>query len=208
MELTEEESQILEAKIKTINEGKPNHTTYTRRVRELFNLNSIAISEKKCYFLAGFIEGEGSISISIKKNDKYPFGLELDPVFNITQHVKGISNLYLALEVFQTGRIRFKHGSNATLVFVIESRKSLQEKVCPFFEKYLIKSGLSSDFKQTRYKQFKEMLDLFDNKAHLNRDLFINQLLPIWDSMRIQTKKQTFKDLEEAKEFVNNFLKE
>jgi hypothetical protein len=214
--LTKEETQILADNITEMNKGKFDHKAYTKRVRELFKLKSVPITERRLCFLAGFIEGEGSLSIGAKKNNAHEFGLELDPVFNLTQRVEGISNLYLALEVFQTGRIRLapppeggESGSNATLVFVIEPRKSLEEKVCPFFDKYIIKYNLSSNSKQSRYLKFKEMLGLFNTNAHLDRDRFIKELLPIWDSMRIQkSTKQTFKDLEEAQEFVRNFQKE
>jgi hypothetical protein len=73
----------------------------------------------------------------------------------------------------------------------------------------MIKYNLSSNSKQSRYLKFKEMLGLFNTNAHLDRDRFIKELLPIWDSMRIQkSTKQTFKDLEEAQEFVRNFQKE
>ncbi len=199
----------LEDQIRQMNQGKPDFKAYTRRVRELFHLDPITINQKKCYFLAGFIEGEGSISISAKKNENAKFGVELDPNFNITQHVNGVKHLYLALEMFQTGRIRYKHGSNATLVFIIEPRKSLQQKVCPFFEKYMLGHDLSSKVKQVRYQNLKKMLDLFDDNAHLDKDRFINELLPIWDSMRIQKQyqKQTFQSLEEAQEFVRTFQK-
>lgn len=198
-------SEDLQNKIKQINSGKPDFPTYSRRVRQLFNLEKVTINEAKSYFLAGFIEGEGSISISLKQNYNAKFGIELDPLFNITQHVNGVKHLYLALELFQTGRIRFKAKSNATLVFVVEPRKSLQQKVCPYFEKYVY--PLSSPAKQLRYKNFKKILDLFDNKAHLDREKVINELLPIWDSMRIHTNfvNSSFKSLEEAQEFVKNY---
>jgi len=200
-------SKELQDKIKEINKEKPNYQTYSRRVREVFNLDKITINEKKCYFLAGFIEGEGSISIGAKKNDNAKFGVELDPIFNITQHINGVTHLYFALELFQTGRIRYKAGSNATLVFIIEPRKSLTEKVCPFFEKYVY--PLSSPAKQISFNKFKKMLDLFNENAHLDRNRFINELLPIWDSLRVQRgyTGQTFNSLEEAQDFVRNFVK-
>jgi hypothetical protein len=53
------------------------------------------------------------------------------------------------------------------------------------------------------------MLDLFDQKAHLDKDRFINEMLPIWDSMRVQinNKSQTFRSLEEAQKYAANFEK-
>jgi hypothetical protein len=195
--------------IRKMNAGRPPFKTYSKRVREMFNLEKPTINTDTCYFLAGFIEGEGSISISAKKNPNAKFGVELDPVFNITQHVQGVKHLYLALEMFQTGRIRFKAGSTATLVFIIEPRLSLQEQVCPFYEKYII--PFSCIAKQNKFQSFKKMLHLFDEKAHLDRNRFVNELLPIWHSMRIQlgNKKRdiTFNSLEEAQEYVSNYTK-
>jgi len=204
---TEKISEELLDQISEMNQGKPDFQTYKRRIRNIFHLKEPVIREKICYFLAGFIEGEGSISMSIKKNPNAKFGIELDPLFNLTQHVNGVNHLYLALVMFQTGRIRYKSGSNATLVLIIEPRKSLQEKVCPYFEKYIY--PLSSPAKQIRYKSFKKMLDLFDQKAHLDKDRFIYEMLPIWDSMRVQinNKSQTFRSLEEAQKYAANFKK-
>lgn len=200
-------SETLVTKIKELNAGKPDFNTYKQRVRNTFGLKPVTIKENQLYYLGGFIEGEGSISIGAKKNKNAKFGVELDPLFNITQHINGVQHLYFALEVFQTGRIRYKISSNATLVFIIEPRKSLQEKVCPFFEKYVY--PFSSPAKQIRYKNFKKMLNLFDENAHLDKERFINELLPIWSSMRVQQgyEGQTFKTLEEAQNFVRNFVK-
>jgi hypothetical protein len=199
-------SQEWQDKIKEMNAGKPDFQTYSRRVRDVFNLDKITINEKKSYFLAGFIEGEGSISVGAKKNHNSKFGVEIDPLFNITQHINGVNHLYLALETFKTGRIRYKAGSNATLVFTIEPRKSLTEKVCPYFEKYVY--PLSSPAKQIRFNNFKKLLALFDENAHLDRTRIIIEVLPIWDLMRMQQgyTGQTFKSLEEAQEFVRNFI--
>lgn len=200
-------TQDFQNKIKEMNAGNPDFKTYTRRVRELFNLAPITIDEAKKYFYAGFIEGEGSISVGAKKNQNARFGVELDPVFNITQHINGVKHLYYALEMFQTGRIRYKAGSNATLVFIIEPRRSLTEKVCPYFKKYVY--PLSSPAKQIRFNNFSKMLNLFAENAHLDKDRFINELLPIWSEMRVQQgyTGQTFSSLEEAQSFVRDFDK-
>jgi LAGLIDADG endonuclease len=200
-------SDQFKEEIRKMNAGKPDFKTYTKRVRDTFGLTPVTCDERKRHFLGGFIEGEGSISIGAKKNIYAKFGVELDPVFNITQHINGVNHLYFALEVFQTGRIRYKSGSNATLAFIIEPRQSLQEKVCPFLEKYVY--SLSSPTKQLRYQSFKKMLNLFDDNAHLDRERFIHELLPIWDSMRMQRgyEGETFQTLKEAQDFVRSFSK-
>lgn len=194
-------------KIQQLNKDKPDFHTYSTRVRDLFCLPLITISENKLLYLAGFIEGEGSVSISLKKNRLTRFGVEIDPVFNITQHINGVNHLYLALEVFKTGRIRFKTGSNATLVFVIEPRESLEKNVCPYYDKNVY--PLSSPAKQIRYTNFKKILKLFSDGAHLERSRMINEMLPLWDEMRTQRgyAGETFASLKEAQEYVRDFKK-
>jgi hypothetical protein len=200
-------SADLVEKIQQLNKGNPDFHTYSTRVRDLFCLPQITISEKELLYLAGFIEGEGSVSISLKKNRFTPFGVEIDPVFNITQHINGVNHLYLALEVFKTGRIRYKTGSNATLVFVIEPRESLEKNVCPYYDKNVY--PLSSPAKQIRYTHFKKILKLFSDEAHLDRSRMINEMLPLWDEMRMQRgyKGETFASLKEAQEYVRDFKK-
>jgi hypothetical protein len=198
--------ELVEA-TRIMNAGKPDFIVYTKRVRDTFGLTQTQITEKTRYFLAGFIEGEGSLSIAIKKNINGKFGFELDPMFSITQHINGIKHLYDALELFKTGRIRHKQGSNATMVFVIEPRLSLQEKVCPFYENYVY--PYSSPVKKIRYQNFKKMLELFDEKAHLDKDRLIYEMLPLWDAMRMQQNYQgeTFKTLEDAQNYARAFKK-
>ena len=83
-------------------------------------------------FLGGFIAGEGGINVSAKKSPNSRFGIIIDPEFSITQHLDGFFFLFGALVLFETGSIHFKKGSSATLVFRIDNRRSLQERVIPF----------------------------------------------------------------------------
>ena len=46
------------------------------------------------YFLGGFVEGEGSNSVSISINKNFKYGINIQPVFNVTQHKNGINILY------------------------------------------------------------------------------------------------------------------
>ena len=45
---------------------------------------------KYLYFLGGVVEGEGSNSVSISVGKNFKFGINLQPVFNVSQHVNGI----------------------------------------------------------------------------------------------------------------------
>src|SRR5574342_1107628 len=110
----------------------------------------LSITQELKYYLAGFIEGEGSVTVSIKEHPTVKHRLHLDPEFFLYQHKAGVKNLELAKEVFGTGRIFPKQGSENVLVFSITSRRSLYEKVIPFFEKYMIFSAKWETFEKFR----------------------------------------------------------
>jgi len=158
---------------------------YQRSICQLFQLKPVKITEKSRLYLAGFIEGEGSMNVGAKRNKTGRFKLCIDPEFSITQHVNGISNLYLAMCHFQTGRIRYKSGSNATMVYTIDNRQNLKEKVLPFYETYIQPFG--SPIKNQRTYMFKELLWLFDEKAHLDLNRMLFDILPLWEKIRLHS---------------------
>ena len=180
-----------------------NFYQYQSNICKLFKLMPLTKKTRDTlFYLGGFLEGEASLNVGAKKNVTSKFGFFLDPEFNVTQHINGISNLFLAMHVFQTGRIRFKSGSLATFVYTIDNRQALEEKVIPFYEKYI--SHYGSPIKFQRVKLFKQFLKLFRDKAHLDKNRMINEMLPLWDALRMQSNSnQTFKDLLEAKQWIS-----
>lgn len=183
-----------------------NFSEYLKNIKEIFPVKVPQISTETNFFLAGFLEGEASLNISAKKLETAAFGLVIDPEFSITQHVNGFSMLYLALLTFKAGRIRYKSGSNATLVFIIDNRETLEEKVIPFYQSYVVPYG--SGEKVQRLYHFKRLLELFQAKDHLNFTSFQNKILPIWDQMRKQKgqSNESFASLEDAKKYMQEFM--
>lgn len=180
---------------------------YLMDLRQLFQLDEVQVTSESKLFLAGFLEGEASLNISAKKLTNAKFGVVVDPEFSVTQHVNGVKVLYLALEVFRTGRIRHKGGSNATLVLTIDNRQNLEQKVLPFYEQYVV--AYSSPEKVKRVANFKALLDLFNEDAHKDLEQLVNKILPIWDQMRKQKgqSNESFSSLEVAQDYVRNYKK-
>lgn len=153
-------------------------------------------------FYGGFVYGEGSINVTIKKSSRALFGVIVDPEFSITQHVNGFGFLFAALTLFETGSIHYKSGSNGTLVYRIDNRKSLTEKVVPFWETYIL------PYQSIEQKQnmlfFKRILLYLFEKKHKDLFSFVNQILPLWDKLRKQKGEinQPFPDLKCAIDFV------
>lgn len=126
----------------------------------------ILVTKELKWFLAGVIEGEGSVCASIKVHPTVKYGVFVDPEFFIYQHKSGIKLLQLAQEVFQAGRISPKPGNEDVLVFSIASRRSIYEKVLPFFEKYMRFSH-----KWETFMRFKEIVvAMEERKEHLNQE--------------------------------------
>ena len=58
------------------------------------------------FFLGGFVEGEGSNSISVSIGRNFKFGVNLQPVFNVSQHVNGL-NILNSFKEKRCARSRF-----------------------------------------------------------------------------------------------------
>ena len=125
----------------------------------------LQITEQFKWFLAGFIEGEGSLCVSLKEHPTAKFGYFIDPEFFIYQHKSARELLERAKEFFGTGRIYPKPGNEDVLVYAIASRRSIIEKVIPFIERYM-KYG--SRIKKENFQMFKEVTLALERKEHNN----------------------------------------
>jgi len=166
----------------------------------------VPFTEKEKLFFGGFLEGEASISVSAKKNTSSKFGVYFDPEFNLTQHVNGSIHLFRCLCHFRTGLIRYKSKSNATLVYTIDSRQSLKQRIVPFYQNYVNPCSCSS--KQARFQSWCTLLDLFDENAHLDFNRFVNEIAPIWDELRMQKgqSNESFSSLEDFRQYVRAYV--
>ncbi|PYV05803.1 MAG: hypothetical protein DMG26_04550, partial [Acidobacteria bacterium] len=63
----------------------------------------LSITEQQRWYLAGFIEGEGSVCVSIKEHPTTRFGYYVDPEFFLYQHRDYPQLLELAQKMFGTG---------------------------------------------------------------------------------------------------------
>ena len=123
----------------------------------------LQITEEFKWFLAGLIEGEGSLCISLKQHPTAKFGYYIDPEFFIYQHKSARELLENAKTYFGTGCIVEKSGNEDVLVYKILSRRSIIEKVIPFFERYM---RYGSEIKHRNFLMFKEVAFALENKVH------------------------------------------
>jgi hypothetical protein len=106
----------------------------------------LSSEDKKRWFLAGLIEGEGSVTLSIKTHPTARFGVYVQPEFFIYQHRFRRALLEMAVEHFQAGRIRPKPGNPDVLVFSIIATPTLAERVLPLLEEMAELSARRRDY--------------------------------------------------------------
>ena len=118
-------------------------------------------------WLGGFVEGEGSVSVSIVVNQKFKFGVQLQPLFSVNQHVNGIEILQSFLSLFDNlGSLHSKSGSPDVWVYELKGISNVIEHILPFFEKYIVPFGC----KNKEYNIFKEVVLRMENKEHLTKE--------------------------------------
>jgi hypothetical protein len=123
-------------------------------------------TEATSWFLAGFIEGEGALCVSIKSHPTCRSGYYVDPGFFLYQHQSGRSLLELAQTVFGSGGISRKSGSESVLVYEVSSTVVLRDRVIPFFERDVVPLSC----KRETFERFKEIVEMICRKEHLRND--------------------------------------
>ena len=121
----------------------------------------LSITEQQKWFLAGFIEGEGSVCVSIKEHPTAQFGYYVDPEFFLYQHRAYPQMLELAKVVFGAGSIFPKQGNPTVLVYAIASRRTLAEKVVPYLRDYMNFAP-----RKAVYDGFCEIVEAMERKEH------------------------------------------
>ena len=89
------------------------------------------------YFLGGFVEGEGSNSVSITIHKDFKYGINIQPVFNVSQHKNGLDLLNSFKELFNCGSVVKKSGSTDIYVYTLKGYKQIIKHVLPFLETYV-----------------------------------------------------------------------
>ena len=125
--------------------------------------NLSKIFPKRKYFfhyIAGFVDGEGSFSASVKRQEGTRFGWVIDPVFHITQNQSQRELLEAISKELHVGRVIEKHGQPGTILLIVDNRKQLSERLIPFFKKYrLVVKGKS-------FETFSEIVERLEKKEH------------------------------------------
>jgi hypothetical protein len=126
------------------------------------------------YYLAGFVDGEGCFTISLKQEPTTRFGWAIDPEFKVVQKKDKAFVLKYLQHSLNCGKIQEKPGQPNLMEFVVKNRRQISEKVIPFFKRYqlLVKNDI--------FQQFAKIVELLNAKKHFTKDGFKEILIEVF----------------------------
>ena len=103
------------------------------------------------YYIAGFVDGEGSFHVAIQRNPSTKFGWQVIPELHISQHERNKHVLEMIRSALGCGYLKPNARQNPkdkTWVLVVRNRQDLLKKVIPFFERYPLLTTKRHDFQK------------------------------------------------------------
>ncbi len=113
------------------------------------------------FFLAGFVEGEGSFNISLRRKADYKVSWQVVMSFNVSQ--KDPTLLHLLQQELGCGIIKVRKIDNLYSLDITSPQDVIQQ-VIPYFQKYPVQS----DSKKRNFSIFCEVAHLMDKGQHRN----------------------------------------
>ena len=99
-------------------------------------------------YIAGYVDGEGSFSVSVQRNRTCRVGFQLLPEFHVSQNGDRAQVLELIRHRFGCGYIKPNSSRDRALVLVVRKRGDLLGQVIPFFERNPLLSPKQRDFEK------------------------------------------------------------
>jgi hypothetical protein len=111
------------------------------------------------YFLAGFVEGEGSFNVSLRRKADYKVNWQVVMSFNVSQ--KDPTILYILKDQLNCGiiKVRKRDGLHS---FDATNPEDLTKRVIPYFQKY----SVLSESKKRNFTIFCKIADLMKKGEH------------------------------------------
>ena len=116
-------------------------------------------------WIVGFVDGEGTFSVSVYRNRSMSLGWQVFPEFVVTQGCSGIEALQTIKGHFKCGKIyinrRNDNHREDVARYCIRALADLSEIIVPFFKKHRLITAKRMDF-----EKFVEVIDLMKRGRH------------------------------------------
>lgn len=140
-------------------------------------------------YVTGFIDGEGSFSVSFNRRSKLVTGLEVRPSFSVSQHKRNEKILQRIRQYFDCGGIRFDR-HDQTYKYEVRSLGDLWEKVIPHFRQYPLQTTKRLDF-----DHFVDICSLMRTEQHRSREGLEKILILAYSMNNFGARKYELNDL-------------
>lgn len=122
--------------------------------------------ERLAQWIVGFVDGEGTFSVSLNRNLTTSSGYQVFPEFVVTQGAKSLHVLQLIQDYFGCGKIyenrRYDNHKESLYRYVVRSNSDLRTTIIPFFQSNSLRTAKRNDF-----MKFCEILELMQEQKHL-----------------------------------------
>ena len=114
------------------------------------------------HYIAGFVDGEGSFNVSLRKKTDHTMGWQVVLTFNVAQ-----KESYILSQIKKhLGCGRLQSRKDGVFYYVCANPIALKERVIPFFEKFIFRSIR----KKKNFSIFCQIVDLVYEKRHLDEE--------------------------------------
>ena len=153
-------------------EGNQQGNIDINSTQQLNNTNLPDFNPNYLFFLGGFVEGEGSNSVSISVSKTFKYGINIQPVFNVSQHENGLRLLESFKTYFGVGSVVQKSGAPHVWVYTVKGYKHIIKHVMPFLETYVQPYSC----KKQEYQLFKQFVLMSGAGAQKNKETLIDMV--------------------------------
>ena len=146
------------------------------------------------WYLAGFIDGEGCFSVSIRRSKFAHLRWTINPLFQVYQHKDNSKVLFLCKDVFGCGYVSEKGGNPMCFTYCVDKISDLTQKVIPFFNIYRLVGG-----KYKNFLLFKEIVIEMEKKTHKTKEGLLHLAeLAFRMNRNGRYRKITFKEIQDS----------
>lgn len=157
------------------------------KLKEPFGKEQIHSKKLPPWYVSGFIDGEGSFSVSIGKHQTTRRGVDIRPEFEIALRADDKEILERILITIGIGKIYDlsyeRYGWYPHVKYKITSAKAMEDYLFPFLDKYPLQAK-----KRKVYRLFRKIVTMCRRKKHLSNKGFI-KIVALRDEMRSYGKK-------------------
>ena len=145
------------------------------------------------YYLAGFVDGEGSFNVSFRRRVDYKIPWKISLCFNVSQKDRVILSLFK--KHLECGRIRSR--KDGVYYYEVNNLTSILENVIPCFNHFRFLSAK----KKRDFSKFKQIAEIMKEGRHLEYE-GIEEILAIRNEMNDGGKRR-YSDQQIREEFEN-----